>query len=220
MDISQEGSFTVFSRAAAFARKVHYRLLQAPRGRGKVFTAEECDEKYKQGSWDFLETIHELANFSVVIGYVRYFNKTLNKTAPRILDIGCGTGHFAELLGTDTFGRYVGLDLAGEAVRRAQERKLPNTEFCVGDFTAWETAEKFDYVISTGSICYADDPAAVIKKYESMLADNGLIIIALWRYGFNGVIWKKIENVLNVVDASVVTNAQGQIWDVKVFRSK
>lgn len=208
----------MLSLTISIARKLHYKMFEAPKGYGQVYTAEECDEKYRRGAWDFLETINELATFSAAIGYVRYFSKTLRKSAPRILDLGCGTGHFAELLNSCSYGRYVGLDLSSEAVRRAEERNLPNAEFCVSDFTNWNADEKFDFIISTGSICYANDPVAVLKKYRNFLTDDGLFIIALWRYGYNGVIWKNIEGSFELIDATVVSNQKEQTWDVKILR--
>lgn len=41
---------------------------------------------------------------------------------PRILDVGCGVGQFAELLFDSGFERYTGLDFSAEAVRLARQR--------------------------------------------------------------------------------------------------
>ncbi len=45
-----------------------------------------------------------------------------------------------------------------------------------------------------------------------------MFVISLWRYGHHGVIWQNIEKEFEVLDSTVVTNKNGQAWDVKVLQ--
>lgn len=207
------------SSVSAFLRKVHYRLFRAPKGFGKPISEEELNQGYQQGTWDFLNSIDELGNYMVVVGYIRFFAKSL-ESAPRILDLGCGSGNVAELLSPYNWDRYLGLDISEEAVKQAQRRSLTNSEFRVGTFETMEVKENFDFIISTGAIHYAADPIAVLKNYTKNLSDEGKFIISLWRYGPNKAIWRKIEQSFEVSDFNVVKNRKGVVWDIKVLKSR
>jgi SAM-dependent methyltransferase len=52
-----------------------------------------------------------------------------------VLEIGCGSGYAAVLLGRRGPRRYVGVDLMPEQIALAQARRLPGAEFRVGDAT-------------------------------------------------------------------------------------
>lgn len=198
-------------------KKLHYRFFLSRKGFGQPLAREKFDTEYRTGNWDFLNTIDEMANYMIVVGYVRHFAKSL-KTAPRILDLGCGTGNLAELFGAYPMENYLGLDLSGEAVRQANRRNLKNAEFEAADFEDFRPEEKFDFIISTGAIHYAKNPAVLLKKYSEFLNDGGKFVVSLWRHSNNKAIWRKIEKHFDVIDSTVVTNRKGVVWDVKVFR--
>lgn len=199
-------------------KKLHYRFFLSRKGFGKPLAKEKFDTEYRTGSWDFLNTIDEMANYMVVVGYVRYFAKSIKKTAPRVLDLGCGTGNLAELFGAYPLENYLGLDLSGEAVNQANRRNLPNAEFAAADFEDFRPDGKFDFIISTGAIHYARNPAELLKKYSKILNDDGKFVVSLWRHPSNKGIWRKIEKHFEIIDSTVVTNRKGVVWDVKVFR--
>lgn len=160
---------------------------------------------------------YELANYMVTVGYVQHLAKALN-VEPRLLDIGCEHGSLAALLCGYPLESYLGLDVSAEAVRQAASRELKNAAFQVADVEEWMPAEKFDFILSTGSICYFKDPTAFLRRYSMALNEGGMFIISLWRYGHNSAIWQNIEAHFKVLDSTVVTNHKGQMWDVKVLR--
>lgn len=198
-------------------RKLHYRLFLAPKGYGQPVAPELWDQQYRDGVWNFLDSIDEMANYLVTVGYVQHFAKFLG-SAPRLLDIGCGDGNLAEMLSAYSWKKYLGVDISAEAVKKAEARGFRDAEFRVVDFENWKPAEKFDFIISTGSICYASDPVLVLKNYAAALTENGAFVISLWRHGHNSAIWKKIEESFEIIDSTVVTNHKGLQWDVKVLR--
>jgi trans-aconitate methyltransferase len=131
--------------------------------------------------------------------------------------MGCGDGNFLELMSNFHFQSYLGLDLSEEAIQRASARSIPNANFQVADFEEWSPTDKFDFIISTGSICYAKDPVAVLQRFAQALDENGAFIISLWRYGHNGIIWQNIEKHFTVIDSTIVQNHKKMMWDVKVL---
>lgn len=200
-----------------FGKKLHYRLFLSRKGFGMPTPKERFDIEYRTGTWDFLNAVDEMANYMVVVGYVRHFAKSLN-SAPRILDLGCGTGNLSELFGAYPLENYLGLDLSDEAVGQANSRNLKRAEFQAADFENWQPEGKFDFILSTGAINYAANPIALLKKYSEFLNSNGKFVISLWRHPTNKGIWREIEKHFEIADSTVVTNRKGVVWDVKVFR--
>lgn len=207
----------MLSLVLGYAKKINYKLFDAPKGYGLPVAAEIWDKQYQDGVWDFLDSTGELPNYMVTVGYVQHFAKSL-PDEPRILDIGCGHGNLAELLSDYGWKSYLGVDVSAEALRRAESRGLKNAEYKIADFDHWQPSGEFDFIIATGAILYAKDPAALLKRYSASLSEKGVFVISLWRYGHNGVIWQNIEKQFDILDSAVVTNQKREIWDVKVLR--
>lgn len=207
----------VMDMAWQLPKKLRYRFFEAPKGRGLPVETEILDQQYKDGFWTFLDSIDEMPNYMVTVGYVQHLAKSLERP-PRMLDIGCGHGNLAELLSAYSWESYLGVDVSPEAVRQGNERGLKDARFEVADLNEWTPTEKFDFILSTGSICYFKDPVAFLKRYSAALSENGVFVISLWRHGHNHVIWRNIEKHFKVIDSTVVTNGKGTIWDVKVLR--
>lgn len=81
--------------------------------------AERADweSSYAAGAWDRLRGAEQLAHYSQIVGYCTHF-----KPGGSVLDVGCGEGLVQEKLRPYGYSRYVGLDLADAAIRRAAER--------------------------------------------------------------------------------------------------
>jgi SAM-dependent methyltransferase len=158
-----------------------------------------------------------MPNKMVTAGYVWHLAKKLPHP-PRLLDVGCGDGNLLQILAHFPYASYLGLDVSAEAIKQAQARNIPRASFAVADFTDDLPDEKFDFIISTGSICYAPDPVAALQKLSLSLAEGGAFVISLWRYGHNGTIWHNLEKHFKVLDATVISNNQSTTWDVKVLR--
>jgi len=200
-----------------FPQKLRYKLFDAPKGYGCRVPTAILEQQFKDGFWRFLDSSDEMANYMVTVGYVQHLAKIAN-IEPRLLDIGCGHGNLAELLSGYSVKNYLGLDVSAEAVRQATARKIRNSTFQVADVEEWIPEEKFDFILSTGSVCYFKDPAAFLRRYSTALNERGAFIISLWRYGHNSAIWRNIEEHFEVIDSTMVTNHKGQMWDVKVLR--
>ncbi len=209
----------MFKAALYYAQKLNYKLFLAPKGYGMAIPATILDQQYKDGFYTFLDAVDEMANYMVVIGYLQHFAKSLNDE-PRILDLGCGHGRLNELLRPYSWKSYVGLDKSVEAVKQAESRGFNNSKFLVTDFEEYTPTESFDFIVSLGSMHYAPDAGAVLKRFSKALSENGVFIVSLWRHGHNAAIWQNIEKEFEIIDATVVTNKKGVSWDIKVFRNK
>jgi SAM-dependent methyltransferase len=94
------------------------------------------------------------------------------------LEIGCGAGAFSRLL-AERFHYVLGLDLAPEMVRIAQERSksYPNVEYQTADVLEWGfPEEKFDCVVSIATFHHL--PLEVmLQKAKSALKPGGVLLI-------------------------------------------
>lgn len=96
-----------------------------------------------------------------------------------VLDAGCGAGYGARLLLGEGAKRYVGIDVAEEVVRAAQERYRddPATEFQVGDVTdlPFEDAT-FDAVICFETLEHLSNQPDALREVKRVLRADGLLL--------------------------------------------
>lgn len=101
------------------------------------------------------------------------FEETLKGCTPiegkRVLDVGCGPGHYAVALARRGADYVLGLDFAPEmlelAKARAQEAGVAGRcRFELANFLDYPLTETFDYAVVMGFMDYMRDPAPVISK--------------------------------------------------------
>jgi SAM-dependent methyltransferase len=177
---------------------------------------EKMDSDYAHGKWDYLRGIEELGRFSVLVGYCHFL-----KPDGRILEVGCGEGVLRERLDPVRYSRYVGIDVSAEAIQRARARADDKTAFVCADAAAWDPGEAFDLIVFNECLEYFDDPLAVVRRYEPSLAPGGAFLVSMFA-GIETVrtrrIWRWLESVYAVEDATRVTNRAGLTWVLKVLR--
>jgi len=106
--------------------------------------------------------------------------------APRMLDVGCGVGHWgrlmlslvsqrASLVAVDREARWV-----SEATRRATELGLGDrVKYQQGDATALDFEPgSFDVVTCQTVLIHLKDPERVLAKWRELLRPGGLLIVA------------------------------------------
>lgn len=107
------------------------------------------------------------------------------KSAQKILDIGCGTGTHASYM--SELGYHVtGIDLSPEMISHAIEKKIPNANFMVGNAADFQIDEKIDIITS---LFHVLSYQTTNEKFEKMISqvtkhlpENGLFIFDFW-YG-------------------------------------
>jgi SAM-dependent methyltransferase len=94
------------------------------------------------------------------------------KSSGKILDIGCGIGHFLSQFSDEKWERY-GVDVSELAIKAARSRGIR-----VNDFeNAYDyPAEYFDVIVFRGSLQLIPDPFAVINRSIELLKSGGIMV--------------------------------------------
>jgi ubiquinone/menaquinone biosynthesis C-methylase UbiE len=103
----------------------------------------------------------------------------------RVLDVGCGAGWFCAALEAGGFG-VVGVDVAGEAIRRARER-CPSVEFAlVAEHPPHELPYadgSFDAAWLGETLEHVQDVIALLEEIHRVLKPGGRLIVTTPDHG-------------------------------------
>lgn len=107
---------------------------------------------------------------------------TLLSTGVRVADIGCGTGHCANLMARAyPASRFVGYDLAADAIERARAEAadwgLANVSFEESDVAELATEAPFDAVFAFDAIHDQAEPATVLRRIHDVLVPDGHFVM-------------------------------------------
>ncbi len=91
----------------------------------------------------------------------------------RVLDVGCGPGHYAVALLRRGAARVVGIDFADGMLEIAGARAeacgvAERCELVHASFEDYEPDQPFDYVVLNGFMDYTPDPAVIVEKALKM----------------------------------------------------
>lgn len=116
-------------------------------------------------------------------------------TFPRILDVGCGTGDYAEVAARHN-GSFWGIDYAPEMVRQASQR-IPghgkHNLFVCGSGDALPYGDdSFDLVMAMGYIEYFERPSVPISEIRRVLKPSGTLVMQSFKKDLCGRIDKGI----------------------------
>lgn len=97
----------------------------------------------------------------------------------RVLDLGCGTGRFANLIG-DKAGAYLGIDASAEMIEAAQD-KYPQFSFIRQDITSLTTDDQaWDIILLMGNVIDGLHPfsrrEALLQQCRQWLKPEGKVI--------------------------------------------
>ena len=101
------------------------------------------------------------------------YEETLKGCSPiagkRVLDVGCGPGHYAVALAQRGAVQVLGLDFAPGMLELARARAeqagvADRCRFEVADFLTYPLQETFDYAVVMGFMDYVREPGPVIAK--------------------------------------------------------
>lgn len=107
----------------------------------------------------------------------------------RVLDLGSGTGYYAELL--TRLGLYVrAVDSSNGMVEILKRKGIP-TSLC--QIESLNLKEKFDLVIAMGSFEFMSDLSAGFKSVARHLTPEGEFYLMYPRGGLVGMIYKKMH---------------------------
>jgi 2-polyprenyl-3-methyl-5-hydroxy-6-metoxy-1,4-benzoquinol methylase len=187
------------------------RLL--PYGHNAI-TADQWQQEYANGRWDYLHHIGQMARYSMIVGYYQHF-----KPGGSVLDLGCGDGVLLSRLKPFGYSRYVGVDLSPEAIARVTTRDA-NDCLLVADIEEYEPDQRFDVIIFNECLYYFAEPCEVIKRYERYLEPGGIFLVSLYVTEMNRHIWKMLECEFLVQDSIQLTHQSGTAWRVQALQPR
>lgn len=105
----------------------------------------------------------------------------------RVVDLGCGFGdttqRLAGLVGAD--GDALGIDVSEPFIeiarREAEEAKVANVRFAVGDVQVTEFEQSFDYAFSRMGIMFFANPVQALRNACKALTPGGRLCAVVWR---------------------------------------
>ena len=108
-----------------------------------------------------------------------------------VLDIGCGVGDVSflvsELVGPE--GSVVGIDLDGDAVRFADDRRakrgITNVRFRVADARSVDSERLFDAAVGRFVLMYMSDPTAALRLIAEKVRPGGIVAFHEWAAGIS-----------------------------------
>lgn len=197
-----------FPGLAALRRSLRRRLL----GRGKPRPAATWDAEYREGRWDGLPAENE--RHACVASMVRRFAPA----RPFVLDVGCGQGALALHIRGEPPGRYVGLDVSAEAIRRACEDCAPGESFHSLDAEAgpppFVTPGSVDVAVFSEVLYYLDDPLVTLRRFETLLARRGFFVFSLWKPSRHRALRRRLRREYD--ESNSVDVGAGDTWRISV----
>lgn len=137
---------------------------------------------------EFYGTAVHLLEDSVVVEEMRH---GLPLEVPSVLDIGCGTGAFLDLLHQSgkSIEDYVGVDLSVEMLQKFNHDFPCKSDTILSSFDApdlvdrikaladsYEMKDKFDLVAGMYSIQYSEDPVGILCGLTEVMEENAYLI--------------------------------------------
>ncbi len=177
----QAGSYALTAAGAEIARQERldhppiwywYREYYTITAKSQVY-ARFCEELYGR---NLCQT-----DFSDMSQIELLFDVARIQPGDRVLDLGCGSGLFAEYLSDRTGAKVWGVDYVPEAVQQAQQRTIAKRDrlaFQVGNFDHLDfPAGSFDLLISIDTLYMPNDLPATLKVLDRMLKANGKMLV-------------------------------------------
>jgi SAM-dependent methyltransferase len=99
--------------------------------------------------------------------------------APRVLDVGCGSGRIGEFALDAGASRYVGIDFSEPMIELASarlERFGLRAELIIGDFLEVPIDGPFDVVLALGLFDYLPEPHRFSRRMFELCADGGCLV--------------------------------------------
>ncbi|MGN6872752.1 MAG: class I SAM-dependent DNA methyltransferase [Solirubrobacteraceae bacterium] len=100
--------------------------------------------------------------------------------APRVLDVGCGSGRIGEFVLEAGTRHYVGVDFSEPMIELARARLdgrfADRTELLVDDFLAAPLTGPFEVILAVGLFDYLPEPHRFARKMFDLTAPGGCVV--------------------------------------------
>lgn len=155
--------------------------------------------EYETSHWDYLGGLHQLAHYSILVGYCQRFNHGA------ILDVGCGAGIFRTRIGHIDFERYVGIDPIDAAIEQASRLADHRTTFVTGDLFLPQL-DQFDIAVCNEVLYYLPQPAQQLDRIRDLVRPGGHLLASHIRHAGDVGLYRLIAERFELVDAVELRN--------------
>ncbi len=117
------------------------------------------------------------------IRYEKFFERYPAGSVRTAIDVGCGSGRYAERLYSGGADVVVGIDEAPAMIALARERARTLSgqgvlEYVEGDFLATAFSKSFDLAVGIGYFDYMKNPQSHLEKMRGVLRGPGANLVA------------------------------------------
>ena len=99
--------------------------------------------------------------------------------APRVLDVGCGSGRIGEFVLEAGAGRYVGVDFSEPMVEMSRARLnrfADRADLIVDDFLTADLHGPFEVILAVGLFDYLPEPHRFTRRMFELCAPGGCVV--------------------------------------------
>jgi len=111
----------------------------------------------------------------------------------RLLEVGCGTGHWSQFLAERGF-LVTGVDLSSGMIREACAKTMPEVDFLVADAVALPFGDgEFDVAVAITVLEFVADPRGAMKEIVRCVRRGGVLVVGvLNRWSVLGI-WRRLR---------------------------
>jgi SAM-dependent methyltransferase len=141
--------------------------------------AGEFNSIYSNRNTPVNRMVNRMFRKSIALRYQKTLEGCVPAKGARVLDLGCGPGHYSVALAREG-ATAVGIDFAEGMIALAKERASDagvsdRCQFFPGDFNAYQPDRPFDFVVVMGVMDYVADPKPLLEKIISMTGRRAFI---------------------------------------------
>jgi 2-polyprenyl-3-methyl-5-hydroxy-6-metoxy-1,4-benzoquinol methylase len=162
-------------------------------------TVAQWTHEYEAGHWDYLDSLDQLARYSILAGYCWRLDHR------SILDVGCGAGIFRARVGYVDFESYVGIDPVAAAIEQASRLVDDRTTFLIGDVFLPQL-EQFEIVVCNEVLYSLPQPARQLDRIRDLVRPGGHMLTSHIRHPGDVGLYRLIAERFELIDAVDLRN--------------
>jgi ubiquinone/menaquinone biosynthesis C-methylase UbiE len=120
---------------------------------------------------------YDLVSFLFEIFLFRLIKEVKIKNNSTILDAGCGTGSFLNILSKNKTLKLYGIDVSRKMLEIAKKKLKNRAKLSLTPVEKIDYRNKFDYIFSIIAMHHYSDQEKTIKNFYKILKNNGKLII-------------------------------------------
>jgi tRNA (cmo5U34)-methyltransferase len=154
----------------------------------EVYAMKKDGSREVKSKFDEIASVYDRQRRMLIPRFDDFYNTPVDYaqvkgSAPKILDLGAGTGLFSSFMVSkypDAELTLIDLSSNMMDIAKARFSQYPNVSYIVADYSNYEYSDKYDLVISSLSIHHLEDleKKALYEKAFSLMKDGGIFINA------------------------------------------